>query len=292
MKPAPCYHLCSEGTAEEILFKCSEDFIQGMNIVAIAVNNSHIRMLAFCLMSNHFHFVLQGEDVQINSFLETIHRCLYTRLGKVKDIDKKFFSSLKWHRHRITDRDYFKTAIAYVLNNPLKAGLEFRAEDYQWSSAMLYFMPAWLHRMLEASWTAVADMTKRHLREILHSKSVLKDDWMITDEGYVWPGSYVDFKIVELKFKTSDEFYKCLRYLKNNEYVKEMTLNKRVCIPDTELRAYIKFLAEEYYHVRSLRALTPAQRKQIAEMIERDLHCGEKQLFRLLGLTNIDVEQV
>ena len=56
------FHLCSKGWEEDLIFSCREEFIHGMNMVACSVDRLGVRLLAFCLMNNHFHFIL-GEEI-------------------------------------------------------------------------------------------------------------------------------------------------------------------------------------------------------------------------------------
>ena len=55
------YHVCSHGLEKNDIFKTQADFIAGMNDVAICIIGFDVKILCFCLMSNHFHFVLYGK---------------------------------------------------------------------------------------------------------------------------------------------------------------------------------------------------------------------------------------
>ena len=56
------FHVSSHGLETNDIFKSREDFVQGMNDIALCVLGYDVCILAFCLMSNHFHFVLYGEQ--------------------------------------------------------------------------------------------------------------------------------------------------------------------------------------------------------------------------------------
>lgn len=52
------YHVYTKGLEDDVIFQDRQDFIVGMNQVAVSVFKTGIIMLAFVLMSNHFHFVV------------------------------------------------------------------------------------------------------------------------------------------------------------------------------------------------------------------------------------------
>lgn len=64
------YHISSHGLEKNVIFKKKEDFIAGMNDIAICVLGFDVIILCFCLMSNHFHFVLYGTLPECRRFSE------------------------------------------------------------------------------------------------------------------------------------------------------------------------------------------------------------------------------
>ena len=62
------YHICSRGLETNDIFISEKDFIVGINDIALCVLKYDIRILALCLMSNHFHFILEGPIQQVETF--------------------------------------------------------------------------------------------------------------------------------------------------------------------------------------------------------------------------------
>ena len=54
------WHLCTPGEYQCVIFRTSEEYVYGMNLIAQAAINFHdkLKILTFQIMSNHFHFVL------------------------------------------------------------------------------------------------------------------------------------------------------------------------------------------------------------------------------------------
>ena len=77
------YHVSSHGLEKNDIFKTKEDFIRGMNDIALCVLGYDVSILAFCLMSNHFHFVLYGTLEECRSFSEEYKRRCGMRMRQV-----------------------------------------------------------------------------------------------------------------------------------------------------------------------------------------------------------------
>jgi len=130
------FHVLNRGVRRLALFEVSADYRRFVACAARALDRVPIRLLAYCLMPNHFHLVAQPvEDGQLSEFmrlLEGIH-------------------SKRWHSSRQTvgtgavyqgrykafpiqsDR-HFYAVCRYVERNALRAGLVQRAEDWPWGS--------------------------------------------------------------------------------------------------------------------------------------------------------------
>ena len=113
------YHLCWSG-GDELLFRTREDYIHGIICLCIACYETGNNLLAYCLMSNHVHICVRGDNIKA---LIKAFRYSYTR----------YFNSKYRRRGKLGERDFFKleihglhhllTAIAYILRNPLHHGI-------------------------------------------------------------------------------------------------------------------------------------------------------------------------
>lgn len=65
------YHFCTNGLLKNIIFSSNEDYIYGMNAIAICkIQYIDVKILAFCLMNNHVHFILDCEKDDGLSFMK------------------------------------------------------------------------------------------------------------------------------------------------------------------------------------------------------------------------------
>ena len=82
------YHIYTKGLEDKVIFREIQDYIVGMNYVAIAQYKTKITILAFVLMSNHFHFAVQASEEDAIAFIN-----LYKRLISVYIRNKQI---IKW----------------------------------------------------------------------------------------------------------------------------------------------------------------------------------------------------
>jgi len=93
------------------------------------------RLIAWCVMPNHVHVLIEtfagyplGDVIHAwKSFTAKVANKLLGRAGD--------FWMADYYDRFIRDEDHLAAAIAYIENNPVKAGLVHRAEDWRFSSA-------------------------------------------------------------------------------------------------------------------------------------------------------------
>jgi len=132
------HHVLSRGiNGEPILAgkKCKEYFL---HLLKASSRNLRIRLLAYCLMSNHYHLILQNSSGRLADFMRQLngqyglfYRGEYGGRGYV--FQDRFKSTL------IQQDNYLKMAIIYVLLNPVRARLVSNPYAYRWSSIDCYF---------------------------------------------------------------------------------------------------------------------------------------------------------
>ena len=117
----PFYHLSTKPLEDGLIFECDEERRIAFNLMAVTAKEFHIDILAFALMSNHFHFIIRGELVDGLAFFHRLKKRLsnyFARRGRPGilnavnvDPDTPAISSLT----------QFRNEIAYVIRNPYVA---------------------------------------------------------------------------------------------------------------------------------------------------------------------------
>ncbi|HZF31706.1 MAG TPA: transposase [Gammaproteobacteria bacterium] len=129
-----CYHILNRGNDRKTVFHEAADFEQFLTIVGEASTRYPIELFAYCLMPNHFHFVVRPRDNDtlarwVHWLLTTharAHRLCYETAGHIWQGRFRAFP--------IEHDDHLLTVIRYVERNALRANLVAKAEDWRWGS--------------------------------------------------------------------------------------------------------------------------------------------------------------
>ena len=114
------------------LFQDADDRTTFLRFLRRAVQRDELTCHALCVMSTHYHVVVESTRTQLSSGLQFLN-CAYAthfnrRYGRFGHVFAGRFSA-----RAIGSEEYLREACSYVLSNPVKAGLRERAEDWPWS---------------------------------------------------------------------------------------------------------------------------------------------------------------
>jgi putative transposase len=87
---------------------------------------------AWCLMTNHFHLVVEAPQVGLSGGMKRINQFHAQRFNTRHDRSGHLFQG-RFAAELIADDDYLEAVCEYVLGNPVRAGLTQRPEDWRWS---------------------------------------------------------------------------------------------------------------------------------------------------------------
>lgn len=129
-----CYHAINRGNRKQTVFHDEGDYARFMLLVARACERVPMRLLAWCLMPNHFHLVLwphdDGDMSRWMHWLLTSHvRWYHRRYESSGRVWQGRFKSFP-----IEEDHHLLAVLRYVERNPLRAELVKRAEEWRWSS--------------------------------------------------------------------------------------------------------------------------------------------------------------
>lgn len=128
------HHITQRGNRRLPVFFSDDDRHEYLRQIAVAAEASGTRCLAWCLMDNHVHLILQpAHEEGLRATLGEAHR-RYTRMINFRE---------GWRGHLFQGRfasypmdvAHLMVAVRYVENNPVAAKMVERAEDWPWSSA-------------------------------------------------------------------------------------------------------------------------------------------------------------
>lgn len=145
--PGAIYHVTSRGDRREPIFRGDEDRQQLLGIAGEALLRADARMLAYCLMDNHYHFVLQTRRPNLSVLMREVNGRYSQNFNRRHKLCGHVFQG-RFHAI-LVDRDaYLLEACRYVELNPVRARLTDSAARWKWSSYLTHVgaapSPAWL----------------------------------------------------------------------------------------------------------------------------------------------------
>lgn len=251
-----------------MIFKSDTDYIYGMNSIPVCAAGNQVTILAFCLMSNHVHFIVHGEEDNCRKFITQYKK----RLTALTNL-----SSTNICIKHIDDDDYLMKAIGYVLRNPVSAGIRLMPYHYDWSSASLYFKKPDSGRLGKK----IGTLSYRSKRELLHSQTTLLDEYILTEKGLILPECYVDFEYVENLFRSPARLMYAMSRNENMEMELSGDILHKTKYSDEELSGTIKELCEEIFQKSSADLLSIENRYRLAKILHKRYRLSRKQLARL-----------
>jgi putative transposase len=131
--PGMVYHVMSRGNARQVIFTDDRDYERYLELLERSARRFGVRCLAYCLLGNHVHLVLQAGDISISPMMQqlnsTFAQWFNRRHGRVGHVFQGRFKALL-----VETPGYFLRLLRYVALNPVTAGFTTTPEGWQWSS--------------------------------------------------------------------------------------------------------------------------------------------------------------
>ncbi len=145
--PGAVYHVTSRGDRREPIFLTEHDRHGFLDVVAQALSRFDAEILAYCLMGNHYHFVLHTRKANLSLLMRQING-VYTQAfnrqhNKVGHLFQGRFKAILVNREA-----YLLEVCRYVELNPVRARMVRKPEAWAWSSYRAHVglqdSPTWL----------------------------------------------------------------------------------------------------------------------------------------------------
>jgi len=260
-----------------------------MNRVAVCVNKFQLTVLAFVLMDNHFHFVVNASTREMCiSFVNEFKR-LTAIFNKKTYNEQNSLEKLPINVEDVNDEDYLKTLICYVIKNPTKARISM-FYDYPWGSGQLYFRRSDVSALLLNGAKPWRDYSATQLKRIFSSRIDIPDNWLISN-NYILPNNYVQTLFVEQLFGTTKSYMYFLSLNKDKEVDSKCKWNA-ICLSDIEMRQARNEFSKELFGTEHLHSLSIQQRIIIAKKLHQQYSISNKQLSRVLAIPLDEVKKI
>jgi putative transposase len=177
------------------LFKKPEDFLAFERVLQLAHQQVPMRILSWCLMSNHWHLALwPREDGELTAFMRKLTHTHAQRWKVAHNaVGHGHLYQGRFKSFPVQQDEHLLTLLRYIEGNPLRARIVRRAQDWRWGSYQVRSKPRHeLHGLLcpwpidmPADWPAwvhepaTPEETEMFKTHIVRSRPMGDPQWVV-----------------------------------------------------------------------------------------------------------------
>jgi putative transposase len=137
--PGLPYHITQRGTNRQRVFFTVADRSLYLRLIRENQAEAGVRILAYCLMTNHVHFVAIPEREDSLAVLFGRANGRYAQAINIRKGRCGHLWQARFHSCALSDT-HLEIALRYVEDNPCRAGLAGAPGEYRWSSAPAHLL--------------------------------------------------------------------------------------------------------------------------------------------------------
>jgi len=263
---------------DRIWFRDDEDFKAGMNLVALLVCILGVDVLAFELMSNHVHFVLHCTREQAQRFIDG-YKKRYSQYLNDKYGSKEFLRRVAVDIRLIDGmNESLERVVAYVQMNCVAARICLNPAGYPWGTGNAFF------KVTPVKGRRVDTLSGRARRLLMHSTHPLPPHWLVGEDGYILPESYVNVQLVETVFRTPQR----MNYFLQHSSKAKRRLEAEDSTPsfkDQLVRSAIPDLCQSLFRKTNQNDLSEDEQAELLKQLRFRFSSNVHQLSRVAGLS-------
>lgn len=172
--PDAYYHVTSRGNEQKEIFKSRRDREKFLSYLESAAERYGAVIHVFCLMSNHYHLLLETPEGNLSQIMRHVNGA-YTTYFNVK---RKRSGHLFQGRYKaiLIEADEYATELSrYIHLNPVKVGIVAKPEEYEWSSYRQYTgltgAQAWLKTGFILGFFKNKDAYRQYVEDVIHQET-------------------------------------------------------------------------------------------------------------------------
>jgi REP element-mobilizing transposase RayT len=126
------FHVTARGNRGSAIFVDDLDRVDFLYLLETTIDGFDWRCRAHCLMGTHYHVVLDSSRANLSDGMQRLNGMYARRFNRRHGFRGHVFED-RFSSWLMRDERHFHATIAYVRENPVRAGLCERPEDWPWS---------------------------------------------------------------------------------------------------------------------------------------------------------------
>ena len=131
--PGAVYHVYSRGSNRQAIFSFDSDRVDFLICLDRVVHRYELRCLAYCLMPNHYHLVLEASEGPLSPALKTLNGRYALRFNRRYKRDAHLFKNRFGAVLQETESQ-LRWTLRYTVRNPVESSLCAQPDEWPWSS--------------------------------------------------------------------------------------------------------------------------------------------------------------
>jgi putative transposase len=128
------YHVLNRGNRKQKIFYDVVDYSTFLKYASNALDTFPVKIFAYCLMPNHFHFLVRADhSANLSKWVHSLGT-RYALLFHHKHETTGHVYQGRFKSFMIENEDHLNRVTRYVERNPVQAGLVPSSYDWKWSS--------------------------------------------------------------------------------------------------------------------------------------------------------------
>ena len=127
------YHIIQRGNERKSIFLNDEDKERFIAILIKTREKYNFLVYCYCLMDNHVHLIINDNGNDISKIMKSINVSYAAYFNRIYQRYGHLFQD-RFRSEIINDDAYLLEVSRYIHNNPVKARMVGKPEDYRWSS--------------------------------------------------------------------------------------------------------------------------------------------------------------
>ena len=128
------FHIMTQGINKKYIFDNPVDIKYYIDIMYKLAEEHNIKLIAYCVMSNHTHVLLEVKDIKdLSKYMQRINM-RYGRYYNKKYNRVGYVFRDRYKAEGIYSEKHLYSCIKYIYDNPVKAGICDYAKDYPYSN--------------------------------------------------------------------------------------------------------------------------------------------------------------
>jgi len=127
------YHITARGNAQGDIFICNEDRLKFLSLLSNTCNRHHWFCHAYCLMSNHYHLLIETKDASLSKGMKYLNGT-YTQSFNHQNMRVGHVLQGRYKAILVQKESYLLELSRYIVLNPVRARMVREAKEWPWSS--------------------------------------------------------------------------------------------------------------------------------------------------------------